>query len=1040
MARAKTIRTCCGIMVVLCSIMGRGAWDIRAQQLPMRCYEVSEGLTHGAVRAIHQDGKGYLWIGTWDGLSRFDGARFVNYHEADGLGHRIINDIVEDRQGRLWVATNGGGVARLEESGGEAVPENPPRERDRRAVRRDTSPHRSSMAHAGRKKFASYMLGGQAGSNNVNRILFDDRGRIWCATDAGLYRGLIGPTDHVAFEVILPSTQGGFRAAFADSRGRLWFGRSTDALIEVVHDQIITHPLPKGSSQDVIVGILEDHRGRLLIAVESGKLFEFIPPRDFVPMNSPRAKAARREYWRRLPLTLTPGQRIHALLADSTGTLWIGTNKGLIKYTAGQWTIATTANGLSHDEVLALGQDRAGGLWVGTQSGLCRLSSGAISNITKAEGLPDPYVWRIVESQDGRIYVSTSSGIAEIVRGKARRVSGWQVRPSDQPWGRVLQDRRGDWWIGTHEALFRLQKLETRLQYNRKFARELGLPHFSIAYEQGIYEDPTGRLWISTWNGTVGPRLFWFDPTTVRFQMLDVSPFWPKDAVLKMMSDRSGALWVATTQGLGRIINGRVRAMEPAEGLPEVRARALFEDHRGWVWVGLRYRGVSMTKNPQAERPTFVNYSTSEGLSSDSVLCITEDEQGRIYLGTSRGLNQLDPATGHIRHWRKWDGLAGDVVTDCLKDRQGNIWIATTSGVSRYDPRAEQSDAFAPPIYLTRIQVTNEDLVVPERGARWLPEQRLRAGQNTVRMDYVAVDLQAGHALRYQYKLEGVDGDWSAPTEERSVTYARLAPGSYRFLARAISHQGTVSREPAVFSFVIVPPVWQQGWFIALMALIGSILVYVAHRYRVARLLELERMRTRLAADLHDDIGASLSEIALLSEIVKERHTLSEASAGRILTEIADKARDLVDTMSDIVWAIDPRRDDLQSVILRIRETASEALGAKGIACHIRTPEALEAIRLSPDQRRHLYLILKEGITNIVRHANCTVASLTMSLEDRRLIVEIGDNGCGFDRSAPHSGHGLANMRMRAAELGGQLHIESEPGRGTRLTLIVPLR
>jgi len=997
---------------------------------------VSDGLAHSSVRALYQDSKGYLWIGTWDGLTRLDGVRFVSYHEADGLGHRIINDIAEDRGGRLWVATNGGGVARLNEPEEEALVKN-----SRPVTTRDVAarPQRSPRDAAERKAFVSYSLGGSSDADQVNRILFDERGRLWCATDGGLHRGIIGPTGDVTFEAVV--SRGGFHAALADRRGHLWFGGTADALIEVVHDRIIAHPVPRALSGETIVGLLEDRPGRLLIAVESGGLFEFIPPTD-----PPHAKTA----WRRLPLRLAPGQRIKAtLLADAVGTLWIGTNKGLIKHIlgdptrdtrTGQWTLYTTASGLSHDDVRALGRDREGGLWVGTESGLCRLSGEAIISITKAEGLPDPYVWRIVESQDGRIYASTGGGIAEIVQGKARRVSGSQSPPFDHVLGRVLQDRRGDWWIGTHEALFRFRGQKLRLYGGRRFARELGLSPYGITYEQGMYEDATGHLWISTWTGAVGPRLFRFDPATTRFHAFDLSSFWPGEAVLKMMRDRSGALWLATTGGLGRIVNGRVQVMELTPGLPELRARALFEDRRGWVWVGLRYRGVSVMKDPRAQRPTFVNYSTRDGLSSDSISCITADDEGRIYLGTSRGLNQLDPETGRIRHFRKWDGLAGDAITDCVKDRQGNIWIGTTSGVSRYDPRMDRSDAPSPPIYLSRVHVAGEDLSVPERGVRWLPERRFRAGQNNIRIEYSAVSFRAGRALRYQYKLEGADADWSAPTEERSVTYARLAPGTYRFLVRAVDPQGASTSEPAGFAFVIAPPMWQRGWFIALMALVIGALIYAVHRYHTTRLVELERVRTRLAADLHDDIGASLSEIALLSELVREQKSLGEATARRMLAEIADTARDLVDTMSDIVWAINPRRDDLPSLILRIREMASETLGTRGIACDVQVPETAEAIKLAPDQRRHLYLIFKEALTNIVRHARCTEAKLSLRVENRYLIAEIRDNGCGFDPTSGSRGHGLENMRLRAAELKGRLQIESEPGRGTRLTLIAPLR
>jgi signal transduction histidine kinase len=228
--------------------------------------------------------------------------------------------------------------------------------------------------------------------------------------------------------------------------------------------------------------------------------------------------------------------------------------------------------------------------------------------------------------------------------------------------------------------------------------------------------------------------------------------------------------------------------------------------------------------------------------------------------------------------------------------------------------------------------------------------------------------------------------------------------------------------------------------------LVGGVAVMI-YRYRVARLLELERVRTRIAADLHDDIGASLSEVALLSEVLKQKNAVTQPDSLDMLTQIAERARGVVDTMSDVVWAIDPRRDDLSTVILRISELASEVLEAKGIACEIQAPPEPEKIKLTPEQRRHLFLIFKEAFTNIVRHSSCRRASLKVSVSDHHLVAEIQDDGCGCanlplgeEVRQSRGGHGLENMQARAVELGGELQIDSTPGRGTRLTLTVPLK
>ena len=222
-----------------------------------------------------------------------------------------------------------------------------------------------------------------------------------------------------------------------------------------------------------------------------------------------------------------------------------------------------------------------------------------------------------------------------------------------------------------------------------------------------------------------------------------------------------------------------------------------------------------------------------------------------------------------------------------------------------------------------------------------------------------------------QAVYEGSDTDWSLSTEQRSVNYARLAAGSYRFMVRAITRQGIAS-EPAVFEFRILPPIWQRWWFLTVAAVLIEMVIYAAYRYRVAWLIELQRVRTRIATDLHDDIGSSLSRMAILSEVVKRQIRRASQESVPLLTEIADTARGLVDGMSDIVWSIDPRRDDLSSLVYRIPQFASDVLEAKGIAWDFHIPSDPGRVKLTPEQRRHIYLIFKEAINNIVRHGSLT--------------------------------------------------------------------
>jgi signal transduction histidine kinase len=323
----------------------------------------------------------------------------------------------------------------------------------------------------------------------------------------------------------------------------------------------------------------------------------------------------------------------------------------------------------------------------------------------------------------------------------------------------------------------------------------------------------------------------------------------------------------------------------------------------------------------------------------------------------------------------------------------------------------------------------------------------LNSDQRQIQFDYFALGFGSGETLRYQYMLEGADKDWSAPSDQRTLMVT-LSPGSYRFMVRAMSGDGVISTSPASVSFRILKPLWQRWWVLSLAALMIGGIAYSAFRYRLAQLLRVERVRTRIATDLHDDIGASLSRMAIMSEVVKQQTASDENQSSGLLTEIADSARGLVDSMGDIVWSIDPRRDNLQSAVRRIRQFASDVLEPKGINWELRVPEDVETLKLSADQRRHLFLIFKEGVNNIARHGDGTTSvSLSIKVEGRQLVGEIRDDGCGFVprasdalRSRESGGNGLPNMQSRAEQLGGRLEITSAPGEGTHLVLRAPIK
>jgi two-component sensor histidine kinase len=445
-----------------------------------------------------------------------------------------------------------------------------------------------------------------------------------------------------------------------------------------------------------------------------------------------------------------------------------------------------------------------------------------------------------------------------------------------------------------------------------------------------------------------------------------------------------------------------------------------------------------MTDEPDVARPRFRSWTTRDGLSSDIVWALGEDDAGRIYVGTARGLDRLDPDTGRIRHFGPADGLAGSIVNSILTDDRGRIWVATNGGISVFDPRREPRVSTPPPAYISSIAISGVARELPESGIRRVAELTVPWPRNTIAFSWLGVGFEAEQGLRYQTRLEGADRDWSAPSHARSINYANLGSGTYTFRVRSVSAAGIAGDDAASVRFEILPPFWRRGWFLGLVALTVAGGTYGLHAVRVRRLIGLERIRRQIATDLHDDVGSGLVQIAVMSEVAK-RQAGREASDR--LDQVAELARALRDSMSDIVWAVDPRRDRLSDLVRRLRQVTFNLFEADKVDVSFDAPadEILGRIELAPDRRRHLFLAAKEALTNAARHAAATRVGVNVRISRSRLQLEVADDGRGFDVDAATEGHGVASLKRRAEALGGRLDIKSAPGRGTTLRLDVPL-
>jgi len=1025
------------------------ARSIRAEQLPVRIYTTADGLPRDLILRIVRDSHDFLWFCTSDGLSRFNGYQFTTYGVEQGLPHPAINDLLETRRGVYWVATNGGGVARF----------NP-------APLRDPQSQNGNL-------FTAFPVGDGLTSNRVN-VLYEDRaGQVWAGTDEGLFRldETNGQTTfrRIALNLKELEHQVAVRALIEDREGSLWVSTQGFGLLRILPDgrtvRYMIQPSPLG---DLVESLLFDADGRLWIAHRGGAGLVVFKPEPAASFDANEKLLTRRLAGsdcgahlpdKRVSLPAITGEVCRYTTADgltsdfilsgmyqsTDGRIWIGTAVGLSAFSDGRFRGYTAAQGLTNQWVVPV-EDRDGNLWLASPTGAVKITWSGFTTFGKADGLGTPQILSIFENQGGELYAINGIGTPFINRFDGQRFTSVAPRLAKETksfgwgWNQItFQDHTGEWWVNTRSGLLRFPRVMNveqlahtppKAAYNHQRGELPGDDIFRL------FEDSRGDVWISI-EGNLRNAVVRWERATESFHTYAETDGLPSFSLpTAYCEDGHGNLWMGFYDGgLARYRDGHFRFFNQSDGLPTGVVRALFLDHAGRLWAATGSGGVIRLDDPQADRPRFVAYTIADGLSSNSVSCITEDRLGRMYFGTARGLDRFDLETKHIRHYTRAEGLANNAVTVAFRDRQGALWFGTDLGLSRLIPGPDPPQQ-PPPILISGLRVAGNSYAISALGETEVSGLTLNPTQNQLSIDFVGLGFAAGEALRYQYRLAS-DPDWSAPTDQRTINYAGLSPGKYQFMVRALTADGSISPRPAIINFTILPPLWQRWWFVTLVLLTLGLGVAAMYRYRVRRLIELERVRTRIATDLHDDIGASLSLIAMLSEVAQRQVPRGNSSMAEPLASIASSSRELVDSMSDIVWAVNPRKDRFSELVKRMRRFASDAFSSRDIALQFDAPDDHD-FKLGADARREIFFIVKEGVNNIARHSGCTEAAIILSVQTGSLLLELRDNGKGFVPLQANEGNGLASMRERARRLGGEFEVVTN-GHGTTLKLVVPL-
>ncbi len=969
------------------------------------------------IECILADSHGFLWFGTGDGLARFDGYGFRNLGTPEGLPPGPVSALIESRDGTYWVGTAAG------------------------LVRFDAShqPAKSGVS------LRVLRIPGDERSNDVEALVEDRNGVLWLGTLSGLFRVLKTgdpKIERVPLDAPGLSDATTIFALVEDGGGNLWLGAETGLYRRSPGGHIERFADHGGLPADVRC-MVRDRSGALWVGSHREGLFE-------VPTGEKQTPAPRHAYTRARGLA---GDFVTHLLATADGRVWATCFGGLSEIAPDRASIRTytATEGLTGLGLWSLGEDRNGNLWIGSDdAGVMRLAHGGFRRFDARDGLTSLRVGALFENRDGLPCALTrgqrpediagADGFLECFDGRRFQTQRPRLPPGTSfGWGWAqlpLRDPDGEWWVPTFAGLFRFPAVPfDRLSQTpalRRYSRRDGLSSDEV---YRLFEDADGDLWIGLGDRTLAR----WDHGSDRFRSYSSADGIPPAYPMAFAQDADGAVWIGFFGGgLARHRDGRMAFFGERDGLPSGSIRALFVDRKGRLWIASSRAGLARVDRPGDTVPRFTPLGPAQGLSSGNTWSLAEDRAGRIYAGTERGLDRIDPASGNVQHYSTDDGLARGVIETSVTDRNGDLWFGSIEGLSRLTPAAE-SRTLPPPIRIAGVVVNGLAEPLPVIGAAAVRIPTRTAEPTSVEIRFVALDFAPGGRPRYQYRVDGIDRDWSAPTAQPSVVYARLPSGSYRFRVRGVSGAGLVGSSEAVVDFGVRPSFWKRPEVLTMAALLLIAIAYALHRSRLRNALAVERVRTRVATDLHDDVGSGLSEIAILSELANQDN--GGEPPARILREIGDAARGLVDSMGDIVWSTDPRKDDVASLVQRLRHFGANTLESRGIAWSLEVPPEFEARTLDPDRRRQIFLILKEALTNVAKHAHSRNVRVRMEPGAREVTIEVEDDGAGFvpAAAAAGDGHGLANMRARALSAGGDFHLDASPGAGTRIRARIPL-
>lgn len=1046
---------------------------LHAQQRNLYFHHLDEenGLPQNYTSDILQDEKGYIWIATTDGLVRYDGRDIRHYRHAasdpGSLPNNSISDLSLDHAGRLWIGTLGGGIARYDAPS------------DRFFAFRHAAGDTASLSN-----------------DFIKKLYVGPQGILWIGTEDGLnYQhpdSLLAGRGFYRLsgdrKTRRPLSSPVINTILRDSKGDLWVGtrhglnhlsgRLPYHAGSVVQQYFSNGPGPH-LTEGIVYALHEGPQGRIWVGTTAG-------------LNV--LDRSRKAIWHYLYHTDTLRNCIiFDIVTDAQGDRWLGTyGLGLVHVSAREGADSLELNphfyrhdpanrhSLSDDNIYDLLISRDQVIWAGTETGgvsradlgnrhfqTYRMRKGGLGNTNKN------VISAVHQDVSGDIWIGLENGgmvrwnrtegtFTHIPAGKSATTLSHSTVMS------MTSATNGDVWAGSFGGLNRIDPRTQRItKYAANPADSKALNHRSIF---ALYTDVSDILWI----GTRGGGLNRLDPATGEFSAFRLAPSarrTPADYTWDIAGDQQGRLWLASDGGLLRF--------DPADGSFEAYVSAPDDPHTlssnyinclhvasdTVIWIGTGGAGLNRF-NPQTGRVD--RFDDRHGLPDPHIYSIVPDRKGRLWLSTNKGLARIDPD----RWPRDLEGLARYDVSDGLQDNEfnlgagmalqsGELLFGGMKGINIFDPDSVRPNTQVPDIRITGIKVLNKALEYDPSAEKQALDGPVDEAQhlqlswwdNVIEISFAALHYAQPEYNRYAYMLEGFDADWVFPEQRNFVTYTNLDPGTYTFRVKGSNNDGTWNDSGRALTITISPPVWRSTWAYLLYAALAVALVLGFVRYRVrkrerelevqARLLEAkaeerEAVRRQSAADFHDELGHKLTRISLLTELLR-RQLADDTDVQAQLDKIHSNAQSLNTGMRDFIWVLDPGNDDLQTTVGRLTDFGNALFAGTVVDFQCAGLSGTDGdIQLAAPDRRHLLLIFKEAMHNALKYSGAAKVRLDIRVTAQQLLMELRDDGKGFDTETASEGYGLKNMAARAAALNATLEISSGNS-GTVVTLEMPL-